>query len=91
MEKLLSPATQMLRKNAAPINLVLLVLVVMFLFPVKHFLPYDIKEKVEGELKTLTSNPWVMVLISILVLSVFYSGNMNMLVLLLFLIHHIKN
>ena len=89
MNQVISPITQALKKNASNINLVLLTLVLLFLFPLNHFLPYDIKEKVETELKTLMENVWIKVFVSVLVFSVFQSGNINMLVLLLYLIHHI--
>ncbi len=89
MNQVISPITQALKKNATNINLVLLTLVLLLLFPLNHFLPYDIKEKVETELKTLMENVWIKVFVSVLVFAVFQSGNINMLVLLLYLIHHI--
>ena len=89
MNQVISPITQALKKNASNINLVLLTLVLLFLFPLNHFIPYDIKEKVETELKTLMENVWIKVFVSVLVFAVFQSGNINMLVLLLYLIHHI--
>ena len=89
MNQVISPFTQVLKKNASTINLVLLTTVLLFLFPLNHFLPYDIKEKVETELKTLMENVWIRVLVSVLVFAVFQTGNINMLVLFLYLIHHI--
>ena len=89
MNQVVSPITQALKKNASNINLVLLSLVLLFLFPLNHFLPNDIKEKVETELKTLMENVWIKVFVSVLVFAVFQSGNINMLVLLLYLLHHI--
>ena len=89
MNQVVSPITQALKKNASNINLVLLSLVLLFLFPLNHFLPYDIKEIVETELKTLMENVWIKVFVSVLVFAVFQSGNINMLVLLLYLLHHI--
>ena len=91
MNQVVSPITQALKKNASNINLVLLSLVLLFLFPLNHFLPYDIKEKVETELKTLMENVWIKVFVSVLVFAVFQSGNINMLVLLHYLLHHIAN
>ena len=89
MNQVISPFTQILKKNASTINLVLLTTVLLFLFPLNHFLPYDIKERVETELKTLMENVWIRVFASVLVFAVFQTGNINMLVLLLYLIHHI--
>ena len=89
MNQVLSPVTQMLRKNSSMLNLVMLSLVILFLFPVKHFLPYDIKEKVETELKTIMQVPWIMALVSILVLSVYYTGDVKMLTLSLYIVHYL--
>ena len=90
MEKALAPLTQVLKKNNKNISLVLLVLVLMFLFPLDHFLPYDVKNRVETELKIFIDNPWVKVLVSALVMSVYFTGDLNMLVLTLYVIHHIS-
>ena len=91
MDTVISPLTQVLKQNSRTINLVLLGLTILFLFRLNHFLPYDIKEKVETELRTLMDNPWIMTLISVLIFAVFQTGNMNMLVLLLFLIHYLTS
>tara|TARA_B100000575_G_scaffold273836_1_gene257103 strand:- start:42 stop:323 length:282 start_codon:yes stop_codon:yes gene_type:complete len=90
MEKAFTPLTQVLRRNNKNITLVLLALVLMFLFPVDHFLPMDIKNKVETELKVFMDNPWVKVLVSAVVMSVYFTGDLNMLVLSLYVIHHIS-
>ncbi|MBD23899.1 MAG: hypothetical protein CMG46_02685 [Candidatus Marinimicrobia bacterium] len=90
MEKALAPLTQVLKKNNKNISLVLLVLVLMFLFPLDHFLPYDIKNKVETELKVFMDNPWVKVFVSAVVMSVYFTRDLNMLVLTLYVIHHIS-
>ena len=89
MNQVITPITQVLKKNAATINLVLLTLVILFIFPLNHFLPYDIKDRVETELKTLMENVWIRVFVSVITFAVFQTGNINMLALLLYLIHHI--
>ena len=89
MNQVITPITQVLKKNAATINLVLLTLVILFIFPLNHFLPYDIKDRVETELKTLMENVWIRVFVSVITFAVFQTGNINMLILLLYLIHHI--
>ncbi len=89
MNQVITPITQVLKKNASTINLVLLTLVILFIFPLNHFLPYDIKDRVETELKTLMENVWIRVFVSVITFAVFQTGNINMLVLLLYLIHHI--
>ena len=50
---------------------------------------YDIKEKVESELKKIMQVPWIMALVSVLVLCVFYTGDVKMLVLSLYIVHYL--
>ena len=89
MNQVLAPVTQVLKKNSSNINLSLLLLVFLFLFPVKHFVPYDIKENIEGELKKFMQVPWIMGLISIGVLAVYYTNDVRMLALSLYVIHYL--
>ena len=89
MNQVLMPVTQMLRKNSNNINVVLLALVILFLFPLKQFVPYDIKEKVESELKKIMQVPWIMALVSIFILCIFYSGDVKMLALSLYIVHYL--
>jgi hypothetical protein len=67
----------------------MLALVILFLFPVKHFVPYDIKENVESELKKIMQVPWIMALVSISILCIFYSGDVKMLALSLYIVHYL--
>ena len=90
MEKAFAPLTQVLRRNNKNISLVLLVLVLMFLFPVDHFLPMNVKERVESELKIFMDNPWVKVLVSAVIMSIYFTGDLNMLVLSLYVVHYIS-
>ena len=48
-----------------------------------------IKEKVESELKKIMQVPWIMALVSVLVLCVFYTGDVKMLVLSLYIVHYL--
>tara|TARA_Y100001936_G_C15586734_1_gene414846 strand:- start:10 stop:291 length:282 start_codon:yes stop_codon:yes gene_type:complete len=89
MNQVLAPVTQVLKKNSTNLNLVMLGLVMLFLFPVKHFVPYDIKENVEGELKKMMQVPWIMAVVSILILSVYYTGDVKMLALSLYIVHYL--
>lgn len=89
MNQVLSPITQILKKNSANVNIVMLGLVILFLFPVKHFLPYDVKEKVEGELKTIMQVPWIMAFVAISILSVYYTNDIRMLALSLYIVHYL--
>jgi len=89
MEKNLAPLTQFLKKNNKKITLVLLSLTLFMLFPLTHFVNTNIKQKVEKELRGLLNNPWIKILVTFVVLSVYYTGDLNMLVLTLYLLHHI--
>jgi len=89
MNQVLAPVTQVLKRNSTNINTALLALVILFLFPVKHFVPYDIKETVESELKKIMQVPWIMAAVSLVVLCVFYSGDVKMLALSLYIVHYL--
>ena len=89
MEKNLAPLTQFLKKNNKKITLVLLSLTLFMLFPLTHFVNTNIKQKVEKELRGLLNNPWIKIFVTFVVLSVYYTGDLNMLVLTLYLLHHI--
>ena len=89
MNQVLSPITQILKKNSANVNLFMLGLVILFLFPIKHFLPYDIKEKVEGELKKIMQVPWIMGFIAVSILAVYYTNDIRMLALSLYVVHYL--
>jgi formate hydrogenlyase subunit 4 len=89
MNQVLAPVTQMLKRNSTNLNTAMLALVILFLFPVKHFVPYDIKENVESELKKIMQVPWIMALVSIFILCIFYSGDVKMLALSLYIVHYL--
>ena len=76
-------------KNSTNINTFLLGLVILFLFPLKQFLPYDIKDKVESELKKMIQVPWIMAFISILILGIYYTNDFRMLALALYIVHYL--
>ena len=89
MNQVLSPITQVLKKNSSNVNLIMLALVILFLFPVKHFLPYDVKEKVEGELRKIMQVPWIMAFIAVSILAVYYTNDIRMLALSLYVVHYL--
>lgn len=89
MNQVLTPVTQILKKNSSNINFVMLGLVILFLFPLKHFLPYDVKEKVESELKKMMQVPWIMAVIAVSILAVYYTNDVRMLALSLYVVHYL--
>jgi hypothetical protein len=90
MNQVLTPATQILKKHSSNINIAMLGLVILFLFPLKHFLPYDVKEKVEGELKKMMQVPWIMAVVAVLILAVYYTNDVRMLALSLYVVHYLS-
>ena len=49
ISKTLSPITKSLKDQKNAINFVLIFIVLLMLFPYSHFLPFDIKNKVESQ------------------------------------------
>ena len=89
MNQVLAPITQTLVRHSTSINTAMLALVILLLFPVKHFLPYDIKDTVESELKKIMQVPWIMALVSVSILCIYYSGDVKMLALSLYIVHYL--
>ena len=77
------------KSNSFEINMGLLVFVLLFLFPLKHFLSADIKRDIDNQLADIFRNPYIRVCLCALVVSAFYSGNIHMLSLMLYVIHHV--
>jgi hypothetical protein len=87
--KTLSPITKTLKDQKTSINFVLIFVVLLMLFPYTHFLPFDIKNKINTQLKKLTSSPWIMALITVLVYSIYITGDIYMFTLTLFIVHRL--
>ena len=89
ISKTLSPITKSLKDQKNAINFVLIYIVLLMLFPYSHFLPFDIKNKVESQFKRLTSSPWIMALMTVLVYAIYITGDVYMFVLSLFILHRL--
>lgn len=87
--KTLSPITKTLKDQKTSINFVLIFIVLLMLFPYNHFLPYDLKNKIETQFKRLTSSPWIMALITVLVYAIYITGDVYMFILSLFILHRL--
>ena len=87
--KTLSPITKTLKEQKTSINFVLIFVVLLMLFPYTHFLPFDIKNKIETQFKKLTSSPWIMALITVLIYSIYITGDIYMFTLTLFIVHRL--
>ena len=83
------PVTKSLKSNAFEINMVMLVLILFFLFPVKHFFATDAKDNLKRELSRVFRNPVMRIVSSVLLVSIYYSGNVQMMILFLYLLHHL--
>ena len=89
LEKVLEPLTKLVKKNNKNISLALIVLIIVLLFPIEHFTTNNIRKRIENELRIFMNNPWIRVLLAVLIYVVFLVGDIKMLSLLLYLIHHI--
>ena len=89
MNNVLAPVTKTLRANTFEINMVMLVVVLFFLYPVKQLMSSDVKEDLKRELTNIVNNPVVRILLCFSVVSIYLAGNVQMMVLFLFLMHHL--
>lgn len=87
MSKMLEPVTKVVKKNSSNINLFMVALIVLFLQPFDFSLKTQLKEKASE----LMENKYVMLAVTVLLVSVYFSGDIKMLALLLFVINHLKN
>ena len=87
--KTLSPITNEIKVNKNMINFVLIFVVLLMLFPYNYFLPYDLKNRVEVQLKRVVSSPWIMALVTVLVYAVYVSGDVYMFILTLSILHRL--
>lgn len=87
--KTLSPITNEIKVNKNMINFVLIFIVLLMLFPYNYFLPYDLKNRVEVQLKRVVSSPWIMALVTVLVYAVYVSGDVYMFILTLSILHRL--
>ncbi len=82
-----APVTRNLKSNSSTINFVLLCLVLFYMLPLDHFFRMSIQRDTENTFKNLIRNPLIMLLLTVVVYSIYLTGDMYMLVLGLFLLH----
>lgn len=85
----ISVVTKSLKVNAFEINMGLLVIVIFFLFPIKHFVSTDIKVRLRDYSWNLFEDPYINTFLCILLLCIYFTGDVKMLALILYIIHHI--
>ena len=89
MNNVLAPVTKSLKANTFEINMVMLIVVLFFLFPVKQLFSSNAKDDLKRELSNIVNNPVVRIVLCLFLVSIYSSGNLQMMVLFLFLIHHL--
>ena len=89
LAKPLSPITKTLKNQKTPINFVLIFVVLLMIFPYSHFLPFEIKNKLESQFKRFTASPWIMALMTVLVYAIYITGDVYMFILTLFILHRL--
>lgn len=82
-----APVTRNLKSNSNTINFVLMCLVLFYMLPLDSLMRMSIQRDTEGTFRNLIRNPIVMLLLTVVVYSVFLTGDIYMLVLGLFLLH----
>ena len=82
-----APVTRNLKSNSNTINFTLMCLVLFYMLPLDSLMRMSIQRDTEGSFRNLIRNPLVMLLLTVVVYSVFLTGDIYMLVLGLFLLH----
>ena len=89
LSKTLSPFSNFLKKNNKMINILLVTLLVLILFPVDHFFTSNPVKEVQSTLTTMLGNPMSMAFLTLLTYVVYTSNDTTMFTLYMFLIHHL--
>tara|TARA_Y100000590_G_C15610468_1_gene973618 strand:+ start:803 stop:1342 length:540 start_codon:yes stop_codon:yes gene_type:complete len=90
-EKILSPATKLLRENKNIVNLLFLLLIIGQLFPFELFMEKRVVIETYNYLRNQLKQPFVMGLVTLLTYIVYFTNDKIMFTLLLFLIHQLSN
>ena len=91
IEKVFSPVSNVIKKNSKIINLALVILVCLMVFPTEYFLTIDPVKEIEGQLSKLLQNPFVMAVVTLLVYVVWITNDPTMFVLVMFLVHRLSS
>ena len=89
LSKSLSPFSNFLKKNNKMVNLLLVTLLVLILFPIDHFFTSNPVKEVQSTLSTLLGNPMSMAFLTVLTYVVYASNDTTMFTLYMFLIHYL--
>ena len=89
VDKTLSPFSNFLKKNNKVINLLLIILLVLMLFPIDHFFNSNPVKEFETTVGTLISNPMTMAVLTLLTYVVYISNDTMMFTLYMFVLHRL--
>ena len=85
VDKTLSPFSNFLKKNNKVVNLLLIILIALMLFPIDHFFNSNPIKEFETTVGTLISNPMTMAFLTLLTYVVYISNDPTMFTLFMFL------
>ena len=89
LSKTLSPFSNFLKKNNKMINILLVTLLVLILFPVDHFFTSNPVKEVQSTMATMIGNPMSMAFLTLLTYVVYASNDTTMFTLYMFLMHYL--
>ena len=89
--KVMFPVTKLLLKHKNTINTLLFIILFLFLSNTSNiFIKVEAQEEIKDTLKDVVKNPWFMALLTLIIYSIFLTGNISMLTLALYIIHIIS-
>ena len=89
LSKTLSPFSNFLKKNNKIINILLVTLLILILFPVDHFFTSNPVKEVQDIMASMIGNPMSMAFLTLLTYVVYASNDTTMFTLYMFLMHYL--
>ena len=89
LSKTLSPFSNFLKKNNKVVNMLLVTLLVLILFPVDHFFTSNPVKEVQNTITPMLGNPMSMAFLTLLTYVVYASNDTTMFTLYMFLMHYL--
>ena len=86
MKDVLMPIIKFLKANSLEINMGLLVIILFSLFPIINLISNEVKLKLKNHYLQVFSNVYIKVSLCLLLISIYFSGNIHMLVLILYIL-----
>ena len=89
LSKTLSPFSNFLKKNNKVVNMLLVTLLVLILFPIDHFFTSNPVKEVQNTITPMLGNPMSMAFLTLLTYVVYASNDTTMFTLYMFLMHYL--